>query len=716
MDTYKQFEIKEGIVFLIEVTPDLLTTHKDIESCQLLEILRAINDLMADLVITMKATGVGIYLYNLDETASKAHLKPVLRRAGLYKLFSMNSLNTTNMKLLSDLVVDVTCGSRAIDDLFVYRAPEGNHLASVLGKVLDDFMAKPYFNVRRCMWFTANDQPYDDNDAYVAARRVIDDFYSYGYTVSPLFLAPKDKTFDMTKYRDLFLNTNYLSKNDTGTRRPRKPVFTTQLNSQIRASILRIKEVRRQQFSCNLVLSDGPGVGAALGCTVRGYTLYQPERLKTDLHLYSERDTLKKVHLESRMIAADEEVKLEDTVRGFSVPGGVVVVRDDVMEFMSCYVFDSGEREEKGNIQKENTKDYKEGYQKGPKDHKENDQQEPHVKQENNHSNNQLLAGDETDYDESDEEDGENGDREELHKSEGLDDDNIYDSTDPLTYPPYLKLLCFRDNSAFIPVYNTSPPRFITADFDDGQGGSGGYTHSARTFASLYQSCVKLNKHAVVFGCTKKNSRPSIYAMMATASKDLPQGFLLMRMPWLDDIRLLPVMFGLEPFFHESADLKPDEYLERLWHAYTDLFSQFFVRRYVPGDNPNPTLNHFYDVVKHELLQIDYEEKGEAAGDASVRRLAELHARVNKIGAGSLREAQSVIQEYQQQFATESLPEPSPKRIKVGEVDVQTAYENDTLTKMTVAQLKLFLQSRGKNSGGKKAELVERVKDCMGEH
>lgn len=199
-----------------------------------------------------------------------------------------------------------------------------------------------------------------------------------------------------------------------------------------------------------------------------------------------------------------------------------------------------------------------------------------------------------------------------------------------------MKLIGFRDISHFNYAYSCSAPIFITADIHNGLGGSshslnGGFSNSRSTFASLYRTCIKLQQYAIVFGCTRSNSKPRLYAMYptraegstklgqdksgsgsadtdATGGKDFPQGFLLIKLPWLEDVRALPAAYineinnanigsqgetgtvKLEYTYEENSGSPYDETLVQQMKS---IVNQHKLQVYNPQDYPNPSLNFF---------------------------------------------------------------------------------------------------------------------------
>ena len=58
---YKQYEVKEGIVFLIELSESIFRPLKEISNrSQLQEILLCVNTLISEMVVTFPKNGVGI--------------------------------------------------------------------------------------------------------------------------------------------------------------------------------------------------------------------------------------------------------------------------------------------------------------------------------------------------------------------------------------------------------------------------------------------------------------------------------------------------------------------------------------------------------------------------------------------------------------------------------------------------------------------------------
>lgn len=712
---YKQYEIREGIVFLIEVSPAILAPRSELKGkSQLFEILSSINQLMTELIITMRSTGVGVYLYNCSKIGSLRLMKST---PGFNRLFRLNYLNLSNMKLLNDIIQDDISGVRKLDYHVKYEKPaELENLPAIFNKIIDELNYKKEFNRKKVLWFTTNDKPYTKNSTKENLWRIINDYYNYGYFIRPIFLSDSSSNFNMSLFQDIFLNTNYLNKdvqNDQTDRdnvqirknplafkgfRSDSTIFKkTVVGDQIRKSIFRVKEVRRIQFACDLILSDGADVGGMLGCSVKGYTLCSHEKYKKDLMLYTRGETLKRVFVDSKLLdlqtgepvetqgsktVSGNDVDEEEenvgsqklaTLRGHPISGGeVLLLNEEIAQFLSTSAFD--------------------------------------------HTPDGTNVADKDDEDE-------------------LENEAEEKPAVPFTKPPYLKLLGFRDLDRFNPAYNSQSAIFVSPDLSDGlqtNSSKGGFQNSFTTFSSLYQSCVRLKKYGVVFGCIRPNAKPSMYALYPTRVEnsmrkiddgpDFPEGFMLIRTPWLDDIRGLPNHFlenTANQFTSDEDDLTVDA---DLVYDIKKLSHTFFYDSYNPNNFPSPSLNYFYKIIKHDLLQIELsdEDRKLVNNDALARQLDVIraHLQSNPESAELFRDLNSRLTEIDSRAPKRGLEEsskPTAKRPNVPELDeeaVLVAWKNDEWHRFTVAQLRGFQRTYKDHIklATKKQDLVDNIK------
>lgn len=693
-ESYKQYEVKEAIIFLIDLSSHLFTPIIDLNlECQLTEILQCINELMADMVMTFPKNGVGIYLYNSKETSKKFP-----KNSGISKIFSLNDLNSSNMKILTHILRDQADGFKPLKDRFTVEDDRKDNLHTVLKTVLREFQVKPQYNVKKLFWITHSSTPYENPDLKDSLRTLVSDFEDNHIYITPIFLDIFDdeaqklkKPFDPTLYQHIFLNTNYLKyetaeDNPFGDEDAPKWLSPT-VSSQIRQAIFRLAEVRRIQFACDLILSDGPQMGGNLGCSIKGYTLYNHEHIRAFRQVVTEGAGLKLVHHDTQVLRKDtlETIETEKETKKLLVKGFPVKVTNNEEE-------SSGPNEKVLYFNNEVVE-----YMNGRSfDHTTG-------KKDDNRDN-------EKDEDEDDE--------------DGDEDANLV----TFSNPPYLKLLCFRDTLKFQPYFNIKASIFVTADFSDGLNSSskeGGYTKSFNTFRSLYQTCIRMNRYAVLFGCIRKNSNPRIYALYPTntgskteAARSFPDGFLLIALPWLSEVRSLPdyMLTDNRYFYPENEATSPPE----LVNLYKKLLDKFGVESYVPGDHSNPVLKYFYKVIKHEALQIDIkdEDLSVEANDWSLAKLAALREKVtNDLDTEELflfinMYLNKVSNAELIKRAAEESREPlkKAKAEPLSEAAIITLWKNDAWNKVTVAQLRAFMGKYDKiKSATKKADMIANI-------
>lgn len=689
---YKQYEVKEAIVFLIDLSPHMFTHILDLNlECQLTEILTCINDLMSDMVVTFPKNGVGIYFYHSTETSTKFP-----KKSGMSKIFSLNDLNSSNMKSLSHILRDQADGFKPLADRFTVEKTFKDNLHTVLKTILREFQVKPQYNVKKLFWITHSATPYENPDLKDSLRTLVSDLEDNKIYITPIFLDVFEddeqrvkKPFDATLYQNIFLNTNYL-KIDNAEENPFGDEdgltwLNTTVSSQIRLAIFRLAEVRRIQFACDLILSDGPDIGGNLGCSIKGYTLYNHEHIRPFRQVVPEGEGLKLVHSDTEMLRKDNHEVVE---------------------------------KEEGEMKKRFVKGF-------PLKLTNNEKELSGSNEKVLYFNNQVMEymhGRSFDHTPGEEKEGN-------EKEDDNEDEDEDDAANLVTFsnPPYLKLLCFRDTRRFQPYFNIKASIFVTADLSDGLNSSskeGGFTKSLDTFRSLYQSCVKLERYAVLFGCIKRNSSPRLYAFYPTntesseKSKQFPDGFLLIALPWASEVRSLPdyVLTEDRYSYPESEAAAPPE----LINTYKKLLEKFGVQKYTPKDYSNPVLKYFYKVIKHEALQIDIKDEDQSAekNDWSLAKLAEVRERITgDVDTEGLFQFINVYlnkicnMELIKRTAEESRePSKKAKPEPLSEAAIITVWKSDAWNKVTVGQLRAFMGKYDKiKSATRKADMIANI-------
>ncbi|CCH46331.1 hypothetical protein BN7_5924 [Wickerhamomyces ciferrii] len=164
-------------------------------------------------------------------------------------------------------------------------------------------------------------------------------------------------------------------------------------------------------------------------------------------------------------------------------------------------------------------------------------------------------------------------------------------------YDCFLKLLGFKNEKFGNKFhYNTSKIPFVIPDEDK-------YDGSRRTLSALYQSLQKLEKIAILFGKLRKSGQPSLYALQITKTP-FPEGFMLIRLPFLDDIRKIPE--GYEYYNEPSNDLKL---------VTKSILKNLILKGYQPKDYKNPSLQLHFKILHDYLLQVEVEDESQIDGN-----------------------------------------------------------------------------------------------------
>ncbi|ODQ60306.1 hypothetical protein WICANDRAFT_29810 [Wickerhamomyces anomalus NRRL Y-366-8] len=197
-------------------------------------------------------------------------------------------------------------------------------------------------------------------------------------------------------------------------------------------------------------------------------------------------------------------------------------------------------------------------------------------------------------------------------------------------YESFMRILGFKDELTGLKFhYNTSKIPFIVPDEDTFEG-------STRTLSALFQSLKKLNKVAILFGKLRKGAQPSIFALQPT-SKPFPQGFFLIRLPFLDDIRKFPEGYDYHNEPSQEMKLVTRQLLRRLK----------LKNGYEPKDFKNPSLQLHFKVLHDFLLQIEQEqnqdeEKVKLENDDTLKKINQVRHRIEQSQLNDENEATSL--------------------------------------------------------------------------
>ncbi|KAF1315995.1 Atp-dependent dna helicase 2 subunit, partial [Globisporangium splendens] len=295
---------------------------------------------------------------------------------------------------------------------------------------------------------------------------------------------------------------------------------------------------------------------------------------------------------------------------------------------------------------------------------------------------------------------------------------------------PGLQLICFKPITSLKWNDNTRAPYFIFPAEEYIEG-------SAKAFVALLNSMVKKQKYALARLIARKSSEPRLVALVPQeeVNDDLgqvqPSGFNVIFLPYLDDIRDIPV---------EAAERGTREQID----AAKALISKLKLTEVPSFENPgmrglliaNVVLNlqkHYSSVqalaLGEEELEFDETKDTtlpdeEGFGQADVKDAIETF---KDVCGGDLIDKSNLKRKcHEQTSATAARKAPAKKGAKSeAGSDVPSAGDElskehwsqlvatNAIQKKTIPQIKDFLHAHGIAATGKKAELVEKVHEFV---
>ncbi|KAF3277362.1 ATP-dependent DNA helicase II subunit 1 [Orbilia oligospora] len=270
---------------------------------------------------------------------------------------------------------------------------------------------------------------------------------------------------------------------------------------------------------------------------------------------------------------------------------------------------------------------------------------------------------------------------------------------------PVLRILGFKPQTELQFWHNMRSSTFIYPSEED-------YTGSTRTFAALRNKLLKDKLMGIAWFIARRNAAP---VMAAIIPSEEPQGMFIIPLPFVDDIRQNPEVPHV---------VAPNYLIDRM----QDIIRQLHMPKgYIPEKYPNPALQKHYKVLEaialEEELPEEFEDKTEPKykniekhagqyiqdwGDALSQAMAEFRltkpAQVEIHGTKRGREPAGAAAAKKVKKDVDSGPGDADK-------EMRAAYDKNTLSKLTVAVLKDWLNSKGMSVAGKKADLVERIEE-----
>lgn len=247
------------------------------------------------------------------------------------------------------------------------------------------------------------------------------------------------------------------------------------------------------------------------------------------------------------------------------------------------------------------------------------------------------------------------------------------------------------------------------------------YVGSTRVFSALWQKLLKDHKMGLAWFIARDNANPLLVAVLPSPPTDethfLPAGLWLFPLPFADDVRSVDL---------DSGPRSSDDLTDGMREVVKLL--QLPKGFYNPAKYPNPSLQWHYRIVQAMALEEDIPEHPE---DATVPKYKQMEKRVGEYLGGFKAElavkAKGLMQsKAMKRELDDDEGERSAKRSKattarkpsgsMNNAQLKAAIEQDTLKKLTVAELKDILASKGISTTGKKADLLEKVEQWVEEN
>ncbi|KAL2131652.1 hypothetical protein VTI74DRAFT_4779 [Chaetomium olivicolor] len=253
------------------------------------------------------------------------------------------------------------------------------------------------------------------------------------------------------------------------------------------------------------------------------------------------------------------------------------------------------------------------------------------------------------------------------------------------------------------------------------------FVGSTRVFSALWQKLLTSDKVGIAWFVARENANPVMVAIIPSRNADedtsdtpyLPSGLWLYPLPFADDVRNVDL----------SAPPRPaDELTDKMREIVQNL--QLPTAMYNPLKYPNPALQWHYKVLQAMALDEDVPE---IPDDATIPKYKQIDKRVG----GYLAEWKQLLAEkaaglmkgraLKREAEDDEGGRPAAKRAKpaaakkatggaMSNAQLKAALEQDTLKKMTVAEIKEVLVSKGVSTVGKKGELLEKLEQWIEEN
>lgn len=251
------------------------------------------------------------------------------------------------------------------------------------------------------------------------------------------------------------------------------------------------------------------------------------------------------------------------------------------------------------------------------------------------------------------------------------------------------------------------------------------FVGSTRVFSALWQKLLKDDKVGIAWFVARENASPVMVAIVPSRNPDdeaaetpyLPSGLWLHPLPFADDVRNVDLTAPLK---------RADELTDKMRVIVQNL--QLPKAMYNPLKYPNPSLQWHYKILQAMALDEDVPE---SLDDATIPKYRQIDKRVGgylaewkeavAAKAKDLMKSRALKREAEDDDDGRPVKRAKPAAAKkaggqMNNAQLKLALEQDTLKKMTVAELKEVLVSKGLSAVGKKNELLEKLEQWIEEN
>jgi len=295
--------------------------------------------------------------------------------------------------------------------------------------------------------------------------------------------------------------------------------------------------------------------------------------------------------------------------------------------------------------------------------------------------------------------------------------------------PPSLRVIGFKPQSMLPFWASVDKSTFIYPSEED-------YVGSTRVFAALWQKLLKDEKMGIAWYIARVNAKPQLVGILpsqerlddGTKQQVIPAGLWLYPLPYADDIRNPPDM--------PPPLVSPDKLVDMMRVVIQQL--QLPGARYEPAKYSNPALQWHYRILQAMALDEEIPEFREG-DDKTIPKYRQIDKRAGEYvvewgvaleeqwrlikasrshGAGVKREADDEKGGASKKTKagasqTKSSGRDTLERMSVDQLRKQV--EDGKLTKATVSELRELLASRGLETKGVKAVLIDRIEEWLEE-